>query len=221
MKDFDTKQKIIIIILSIIVAGGIIYYVYGKDTTTIESNEKKGIILPYEENNTEENEIKEKGETNKEIVIYITGAVKKEGVYGMPEGARIQDAIEEAKGLTEDADIGDLNLAYLLEDGMKIKIATKEEVNSKTTEKNTSYITIESGVADKDADTTSKSKNKVNINTATQEQLETITGVGSSTASKIIEYRKSNGKFKKIEDIKNVSGIGESKYEQMKSEITV
>ena len=187
-------------------------------------------------------------ETNEnKIIIHITGAIKKEGIYELKENSRIADAIEAAEGLTENANIQDINLAYVLEDGEKIHIPTKEEIkqrNSETTEKSidktTIYVTKNTGGTEKSASNTEKNtgntnnsgntknnnsttnKNeKININTATQAELETLPGIGPSTALKIINYRKENGKYKTIEDIKKVSGIGDSKYNKIKELIKI
>ena len=135
----------------------------------------------------------------------------------------------------------------MLEDGEKIHIPTKEEIkqrNSETTEKSidktTIYVTKNTGGTEKSASNTEKNtgntnnsgntknnnsttnKNeKININTATQAELETLPGIGPSTALKIINYRKENGKYKTIEDIKKVSGIGDSKYNKIKELIKI
>ncbi len=129
-------------------------------------------------------------------------------------------------GVKEEADTEDINLAYRLEDGMKIHIPTKQEkrnsntINSveDTKEKTENYVTTSSGANVKEE---KKDIFKVNINTATQTQLETLPGIGASTATKILTYRKEKGKFKKIEDIKEVTGIGEAKFEKIKDSITV
>lgn len=112
---------------------------------------------------------------------------------------------------------------------MKIHIPTKQEKEStnmtdisRTTEaESESYITTSSGVIVNSKESESIQSSKININTATQTQLETLSGIGPSTATKIIAYREENGKFTKIEDIKNVSGIGESKFEKIKDDIVV
>lgn len=99
------------------------------------------------------------------------------------------------------------------------KIESKSEFNSKNY-----YITSSSGdniIEGNETNAGTSNNSKVNINTATQTELETLTGVGPSTASKIIKYREQNGKFKKIDDIKNVSGIGEAKFNKIKDEIVV
>ena len=105
----------------------------------------------------------------------------------------------------------------MLEDGQKVYIPTKEEEQIITT-----IITDGDGQEIQNGESTNaKTSKKTNINTATQTQLEQITGIGEATAKKIIEYRNENGKFKTIEDIKNVSGIGEAKFNQMKEYIEV
>lgn len=187
----------------------------------------------------------EKNNTNEEvIIIHITGAVRNWGIIELPANSRIADAIEKAGGLTEDADITNVNLAYVLEDGMKVDIPSinKEEVNSNdftTTQSvenyNSSsndfnnsqngYITKENGnniVTPSTGTNTSKSKVIiVNINTATQTELETLPGIGTSTALKIINYRNEHGRFTNIEDIKNVNGIGDTKFDNIKKLICV
>lgn len=219
MKELDKKQKIIVMVIIAVIAGSILYYVYGKDETTYQTE-----ILPYEENTLKEKEeIKEMEETEAEIIIYITGEVNQEGVYSLPEGARVADAIEQAGGLTENAYTEEINLAYVLEDGVKIKIPNKDDIYNKV-ETNTiteveNYITAESGMDIEERQT--KTSEKVNINTATQEELETLVGIGPSIANKIVQYRKENGNFKTVDDIKNVSGIGESKFEKIKDYVCV
>ena len=166
----------------------------------------------------------------------MSGAVNKEDVYELKEGSRISEAIEKAGGLREDACIEDINLAYKLEDGMKIYIPTKQEKETENAKKSVDlsdindssnangkeniYISSSSGVKENEKDLLKNDGKKVNINTATQTELETLPGVGPSTARKIIEYRKEKGKFNKIEEIKEVSGIGSSKYEKIKNYIT-
>lgn len=134
-------------------------------------------------------------------------------------------------GLREDAYTEDINLAYKLEDGMKIHIPTKQEKeNTKNTSETTkdnseNYVTTSSGVSTNASTTNEISEStktsKININTATQAQLETLPGIGPSTATNILAYRKEKGKFSKVEDIKEVSGIGNAKFEKIKDYITV
>lgn len=209
LDNLDNKQKKIVIIVGIIIIIGILYFIYNgidkKSTDQIDNN-----MLSIE-NNTKENE------GSKELVIvHITGAVKTPGIVKLPEGARIEDAIDKAGGLTEDADISDVNLAYVLEDGIKIKIPTISE------EKNEEIIINSSGEGIVEKEISNNSENKIiNINKANETDLQALPGIGASLAGRIVEYRNSNGKFNEIEDIKNVSGIGDSKYENIKNLICV
>lgn len=207
MKKINKKTIIYILIIICLAIG---YYLFTRDEEYVENT---NILIPYEENIKNE----EKVEESEGIVIYITGAVKKEGIYELEENSRIADSIEAAGGLTEDANIENINLAYVLSDGMKIHIPTKSESINESQDNTNQYITKENS-------NTEESKNtneKVNINTATQTELETLPGIGPSTALKIINYRKENGKFEKIEDIKKVSGIGDNKYSKIKDLIKV
>ena len=119
----------------------------------------------------------------------------------------------------DEADITNINLAYIIEDGMKIHIPSKEEKESTIiVESNIDSGTVEQS---NEIKSNNNKKLKININTATKTDLETLPGIGESTALKIIEYRKEKGKFKLIEDIKQVNGIGENKFNKIKELITV
>lgn len=194
------RKKVVIIIFVIIVIG-ISYYIYSnyfsetiQDFEATLENENK---VDAESNNEKDN--------NKEnnMVVHISGAVLNEGVIELKEGSRITDAIEKAGGLKENACIKDINLAEILEDGIKINIPTIDEYNKS---KDNNEEINQNNISKNDNKPSNVQKNiKVNINTATQSELETLPGIGASTALKIINYRKENGKFKSIEDIKKVS----------------
>ncbi len=166
---------------------------------------------------------------NEKIYIYITGEVNNPGIVVLPIGSRIVDAIDCAGGITQKADIMKVNLVYMLQDGMKVNIPSSIELKNNP---NFEYITMSSGdekndsniknatTVDKKSESAFKVSN-VNINTATQTELETLPGIGPSLALKIINYRKENGKFKSIEELKSVNGIGENKYEEIKKYIYV
>lgn len=196
-----------------IIGGFIILIISLIIVKSFDSKEKEELpVLGLTENKEElvENEDEYK------IVIHITGEVNNEGVIKINEGDRISDAIEEAGGLTEEADIDRINLAYQLEDGQKIYIPNK---NDKEIEE---YIEdgVDEIVLQEYSENTRKS-NIININKADVEELQSLNGIGESLAESIIAYRDENGKFKKVEDIKNVTGIGESKYEKIKDSIKV
>jgi competence protein ComEA len=166
---------------------------------------------------------------NEKIYVYITGEVNNPGIVVLPIGSRIVDAIDCAGGITQKADIMKVNLVYMLQDGMKVNIPSSIELKNNP---NFEYITMSSGdekndnniknatTVDKKSESAFKVSN-VNINTATQTELETLPGIGPSLALKIINYRKENGKFKSIEELKSVNGIGENKYEEIKKYIYV
>lgn len=208
MKQINKKLIIVIIIVTIILI--LVYEKFIKNKDFIEINTDLNIMQ------TEENVIEE--ESNRKIIIYITGEIQKEGVYELKENSRILDAIEMAGGLKEDADIEDINLAQVLEDENKIYIPNKniKKDNENNISKNTTETTKKENKMPKNIQNT-----KININTATQTELETLPGIGPSTALKIVNYRKEKGKFKNIQDIKNVNGIGDSKFNKIKDLIKI
>lgn len=187
-------------------------------------------------------------EKNK-IYVYITGEVNIPGVVILNEGSRIVDAINAAGGTTAKANVSKVNLVYVLDDGMKVNIPSESDLKNNSgfeyitmssgdggredysNERGTkSSETNTAGSSSSSANSSSgsggragsyKSYMVVNINTATQTELETLPGIGPSLALKIINYRKENGKFSSIDEIKNVSGIGDSKFNDLKSYITI
>ena len=208
MINLNIKQKKIILVILLIIALITYYYLYTNENLEITNNETQ------EESKEEE-----------KIVVHITGAVNKEGIVELQEGARIADAIEKAGGTKENADIKNINLATILEDGMKVHIPTIEETraNNENIESSENFANSQVTTTTQIPTTSSNTKKqgKININTATEEELDTLPGIGPSTAAKIIDYRKENGKFKSIEEIKEVSGIGDAKYEKIKDLITI
>lgn len=207
LESLTKKQKIIFFIILFIMVGIIVYYIY----TTLYSNhfsyfyENSNLdTINLIEDNTNEIYNIEIQNINT-IVVYVCGAVKESKVISLSKNSRICDAIDAVGGLTNEADLTNINLAYILEDGEKIYIPKKgEETENSLTFSNNNL-----------------KSNKININKATQTELETIPGIGPSTALKIINYRQTNGKFLRIEDIKNVSGIGEAKFENIKNYISI
>ena len=220
MYEFNKKQKIILgIIISIIIIS-FLYYIYTKDDQISISTEET-----IEENIVEE-ETEEENIVEENIIVHVSGAVNKEGIVELAPNSRISDAIDQAEGLKENADTKEINLAFKLEDGMKIYIPTIGENNNIENEESSNYITSSGGTVQAqeeniEINSDQKTSQKININTATQTELETLPGIGPSTSTKIINYREENGKFQTIEEIKEVSGIGDAKYENIKDLISV
>ena len=145
------------------------------------------------------------------IYVDVGGEVNYPGLYSLPEGSRVNDAIIIAGGATEKADLSEVNLAYILSDALKITIPKKEVEIKKKKAIVSKSINISSNNSE---------LGKININTASKEQLKTLYGIGDSTAEKIIKYREENGTFSNTEELKKVSGIGESKYDKIANSIT-
>ena len=188
---FILKYKIQIVFICIFIISGISIY--------IQDNERKASFSVNSSNISKNDD---------RIGVYISGEVKNTGVYYLKKDSRITDLINICGGLTEEADVSKINPAQKLNDSDKIIIPKKEEnLNTESIEDNNeSDINVQE---------------KININTANQTELETLSGIGPSTALKIINYKKEHGKFNNIEEIKNVPGIGESKFENIKEYICV
>lgn len=205
-----------------IIALGIGYIVY---KFNLDINENVYVVSESKENNKQlssevnlskefENEDIKKDNNNFDeiknmITIYISGEVNNPGVVNIESDKRLSDAIDKLGGLTQSADLNNINLAMKIEDA-KHYIVPKigEEIKNDETINNENQ-------------NNNKYNDKVNINHATVEELEKLTGIGQATANKIINYREEYGDFKSIEELKNVNGIGDKKYEQIKDEITL
>lgn len=180
------------------------------------------IICIFKENHAEENfeyvennNVYEEEKTSQEVeelYVYVVGEVKNPGIIKAYEGARIGDIIDLAGGFTENADKTKINLAYKVSDGQKLIVpsVSDDDENYISQDAGENIITGEGSAGA-----------KININVATQTELETLDGIGPSMASKIIQYRQMNGKFKSVEEIKKVPGIGESKYKIIEDKIKV
>ena len=208
----DKKDKIIyglIIAVFILIAN----FAYSNNIGGIFDKSDK-ISLVDEENITDVDNniesIKEESIDDSIKKVYISGEINKPGVYQIKDGDRLEDLIEEAGGLTDKASDKTLNLAQRLEDQMKIYIPNIDEENS-----------LENIDPNQAANISASSKSDlININTASKEELMSLPNIGDKRADAIIEYRSAN-KFEKIEDIKNVTGIGDKFYEALKDLITI
>ena len=215
----ENKKKVLIIgaICVIIIIGLVIYFfMQGEGEDYLDFEELDSSTTENIENVVQNKVIEE----IPKIVVHVSGEVVSPGVISLDEGARLIDAINQSGGLTEKADISKVNLAYVLEDAQKIYIPSVDDKEEEM------YILEGSGdtqIVTNSGSTESKKEEKlmVNINTANAIELSQLPGIGNSTAYKIINYRNENGKFNTIDDIKNVSGIGEAKFNKIKDNIFV
>ena len=182
-------------------------YVLTEESTVSDENK----------NNDKKEKIEDEKEniSNKEITVYVSGEVNKSGVVTLKEG----DRLAVAGGTTKKADLNNINLAIRVKDEEhyiipKIGEAKQEDLKDVNNTKDIENAEIKN-------ENTAKDSSKININTATLEELDKLPGVGEATANKIISHREENGQFKTIEDIKNVNGIGDKKFEKMKELICV
>ena len=198
-KDYKTIGTIIIGI--IIFLFFIISYFSGGSSELNKNNES----IFVEENESMEVITKKEEKESIKIVVDIKGEIKNPNIYWLEEGCIIEDLINIAGGITEEGDLSKINRAQKLNDHEVVIIPN---INDKESE-------IENIIP------SSNDKNKVNINTASINELDTLSGIGPSKAESIIKYREENGTFKSIEEIKNVTGIGEALFEKFKENITI
>lgn len=151
--------------------------------------------------------------TPKPIRVHIAGAIVRPGVYELPEDSRVLDVVEAAGGFVAEADKTALNLAAIVDDAERLDIPY---VAGFTPEAESGFVVVSTGTP-----SASAGEGLVNINTASLDELDTLPGIGPTTAQRIIDYRNENGPFGSIEDIVNVSGIGPATFEELKDLITV
>lgn len=163
--------------------------------TSCAKVEESGILL----SESEFEEMPKTEEDAEHIFVYVCGAVQSEGVYELPSGSRVFEAIEKAGGFRKDAVASMINLAEILEDAERIYVPTLSETE----------VTKE------------KENGKINLNTASKEELMSLPGVGESKAESILSYRNSQGRFRTIEELMQISGIKEGLFEKIKDYITV
>lgn len=219
MQKWIEKNKIIavgIIAVMLIAISVVFYNINSKKVFKDEYMKDIFVENNNSENIEKEDTIKTNVANNKDaklenedklLVVDIKGEVVNSGVYYVKEGTIIDDLIKKAGGLTEEADITQVNRAEKVINNSEVIIPNKNEQKIEGVKNNTNSGITKEGL--------------VNINKATLEELKNINGVGDSKAKAIIDYREQNGGFKSIEDLKNVKGIGEKSFEAMKSQITI
>lgn len=219
------KQIIIVVSLLLIIISSITFFILNKE-------EDKDVLVSKETKENKKNPVRKKKIDNEEVKLLsvdIKGEVNIPGIYSLKESSRIIDVISQAGGLTVNADTSVINLSKKIIDEMVIIIYSKEQVaNFKETKELEKYLQEKCTEKDENAlindaciETNNTDSKLVNINTATKEELMTVPNIGEKKAQDIIEYREKNGKFNTIEDIKNISGIGENIFAKIKENITV
>lgn len=216
------KRLIIVGVVLFFLVGGFWYVLQEKEENTKEElptsifskTEQQENTLKGEASNPRQQDLSTKErETQNSIFVYVCGAVKNAGVYSLAVGDRLYMAIELAGGFTKEAAKDYHNLARIVEDGERIYILTQREVEE-LSEK-------EQILGETQVEQQIEKTQVVNLNTAKVEELTTLPGIGESKAQLIIEYRTKVGKFKSIEELMNISGIGEAMFEKIKDKITI
>ncbi|MCR6544956.1 ComEA family DNA-binding protein [Dehalobacterium formicoaceticum] len=208
------KQYLIIfaLMLSLIFGGGVKYGQYLEQKTPPPVAISVASKIDSEDAEQEMPDAKEK--PSQDLMIHVTGAVLKPGVYTLPEGSRVIDAVQLA-GLDQDANLDQINLAKKITDQEMIQVpgedSSSEIIGGAQGSVGNSNIPAAN----------SQMGGLININTADQGQLETLPGIGPAKAAAIIQYREEAGSFKSQEDIQNVSGIGPATYNKLKDQITI
>jgi competence protein ComEA len=187
--------------------------------TKVKENILKAVLISSQDTNNpsnskissgEDSNIKEEEKPVEKIKVYICGEINKAGVYEINKNTRIIDLIELAGGAKADAFMESINLAEILTDSQKIYVPSKLEASSSGSN---NFQDGSSQISNKDK--------LININFAPVNELELLPGIGPELAQRIIDYRNNAGSFKSKEDLKNVSGIGEKKFEALKDFITI
>ena len=200
------EYKIIVICASLgMVLGGFFFLKPVAQTPAKESNLQTEVTTVSKDEKEDKNQKEEVVEQDL-ITVDVKGAVKSPGIYDLPVGSRINDAVQKAGGLTDNADSKSINLAQRISDEALVYVPTKEEITSQEAHSNAS---------------TTKENKKVNLNKASLEELKQVKGLGAKRAQDIIDHRESNGKFKSVDELKKVSGIGAKTIEKLKEYVTV
>ncbi|MTI81503.1 MAG: ComEA family DNA-binding protein [Firmicutes bacterium] len=189
------------VVLLIIIAALLFGSGYRLAQHKMENKAQKPMLVTGEEKTEEAT----KPTIPQKLVIHVSGAVKSPGVYKLNQDSRVVDAVKMAGGAEENANLDRLNLAAPLTDGQKVHVL---EINT-VVEGDSSFVPIDAAVP-----------GKMNINSANEAELSTLPGIGPALSKRIIEYRTNYGSFKAIEEIKSVSGIGDKKYDDIKSLIS-
>ena len=200
MPDISKEQLYIILAVMVMILVGCMIGVYNQNAATKQSSLQSSPIVSTQS--------MPKKQLQNGIFLHISGAVAREGIYKMEQGDRMIDLLK-LSGVLSNADLDSINLAEPLSDGEKIYVPSRVDK---------SVLAGQSVSAPKDFNT---AESKVNINTADQKALDGLPGIGPVMAKKIVDYRKEKGRFSAIEELKDVPGISEKKYDNLKDRVTV
>ena len=203
------EYKIIVICASLgLVLGGFFLLNPARQTPAKESNLQTEVAAISKDSTDEKEDKNQKEEVVEQdlITVDVKGAVKSPGIYDLPVGSRVNDAVQKAGGLIDNADSKSVNLAQKISDEALVYVPTKEEAANQESYSNA---------------TGNKESKKVNLNKASLEELKQVKGLGAKRAQDIIDHRESNGNFKSVDELKKVSGIGAKTIEKLKEYVTV
>ncbi len=195
------RNSLFLGIISVIVLFFSVSFIWNFDNSGVTEEEFQLIREPEQNVQTNDGEL-----TNSKLVVDVKGAVVVPGVYEMKQGDRVVDVIKKASGFLDEANQDVINLALILEDEMVIFVPRIGEENVEQMEETISQ---------------NKANGKINLNTATAEELQEIPGIGPAKATAIISYRDEVNKFQKLDDLTNVSGIGQKTIEKLADFIEV
>ncbi|HGQ2719322.1 competence protein [Streptococcus pneumoniae] len=203
------EYKIIVICTGLgLLVGGFFLLKPAPQTPVKETNLQAEVAAVSKDSSTEKEVNKEEPLEQDLITVDVKGAVKSPGIYDLPVGSRVNDAVQKAGGLTEQADSKSLNLAQKVSDEALVYVPTKGEESA-------------SQQAGSGAPSSTSKDKKVNLNRASLEELKQVKGLGGKRAQDIIDHRETNGKFKSVDELKKVSGIGAKTIEKLKDYVTV
>jgi competence protein ComEA len=220
MKEWVADHKLYLVVGVLLALGSMYYFfIYQPENSP---NQLTGIEKSSASGNTEKKQAtgetgkKQSEQTNQKlekVMVDVKGEIKQPGVYQSNQTERVIDVIQRAGGLTDNADQSQVNFAANIQDEMVIYIPAKGEASTSSP----ATSPAPSGTAN----SSGKNTGKININKADENELQNLPGVGPAKAAAIIQYRKENGPFQTVEDIKKISGIGDKTFEKLKESISV
>ena len=203
------EYKIIVICIGLGLLVGGFFLLKPAPQTPVKETNLQAEVAAVSKDSVSEKEVKKEEPVEQDLItVDVKGAVKSPGIYDLPVGSRVNDAVQKAGGLTEQADSKSLNLAQKVSDEALVYVPTKGEESA-------------SQQAGSGAPSSTSKDKKVNLNKASLEELKQVKGLGGKRAQDIIDHREANGKFKSVDELKKVSGIGAKTIEKLKDYVTV